>query len=971
MLPSALLRVLRASAVRLGCFVMPAPEPALPAPVNPPPGVPGRDRVPAARVHHACCRPPPIFSLAMTRHPLRALGLSTLAPLALAACGGGGGGGGPPPVDPVRSSFTVTPGFGTSADGLGAVEIALVLADRAGRPLAGRAVQLEVTGFANALVQPPSTDSLGATRGTLRTTVGERKAITAVVDPGPREVRLGPLTAEFLRILPTWRFVRTSGSDANDGRTPLTAWATPAHALTQLAPGDTLFVGAGTYADPLLITTAATAELPLVIRGDRTGEFTGDPGEVRLDVGGAAAGIELRGATHVTLRGLAVRGSDNGAGRGGAIYASGARACALLDCRLYENRRGVELENTDDLWLEGNRISANLGDGLRVDGTTGTRVFGNLIYANGGDGLELAGASSNLGFEFNTLYRNGGDQIRESVAGSTGMLANNILSEGGGRGLGLATSSTLGSNTNLSWLQTGNTPASTYDADPLLADPAGADGILGGIGTADDDFRVEQFSPTLDAGTAAARAVALELVASLAALGTRADGIFDGQGVDLALSNLGAHTPRPNDAFTSLEALGARAAFTLVDDARVRTRAWGRASDAWAAARDTQTFGTAVRWLVQRVSTGPKPEEILAAQIDTGAGAWLVVRTWDARRWSDDAPAVLARAIAPANADERGFDVEYETLSGTAMLVRTDGANNVLFQTLEEGAWSAATPVFAPALNTGTVLWTELVPHPGTDELALVALDDQQRLVAAVWDGTQWTRALLLATQVNSVRDFKAFDAAWESLSGDLLVAWGYSPFLEETRYATLTRATDTWTTGQFVSTDALGKFLTLASDPTSDRIIGIFGEGIVDDDVGVSVWGGSNWHDTAEMTLFGLAQSRAMEVGWLGTSGLGFALYRDQAQTGAFQWTLLNGGGWRRQPEVFLPGVGKLVQAEARIVPGTSTVMLLMLDDAGALWVVRHDGGTWTLANGGAPLATGLDPTTPGRDFDFDLRAR
>ena len=28
-----------------------------------------------------------------------------------------------------------------------------------------------------------------------------------------------------------------------------------------------------------------------------------------------------------------------------------------------------------------------------------------------------------------------------------------------------------------------------------------------------------------------------------------------------------------------------------------------------------------------------------------GAGAWLVVRTWDARRWSDDAPAVLARAI--------------------------------------------------------------------------------------------------------------------------------------------------------------------------------------------------------------------------------------------------------------------------------------------------------------------------------------
>ena len=143
--------------------------------------------------------------------------------------------------------------------------------------------------------------------------------------------------------------------------------------------------------------------------------------------------------------------------------------------------------------------------------------------------------------------------------------------------------------------------------------------------------------------------------------------------------------------------------------------------------------------------------------------------------------------------------------------------------------------------------------------VALVALDDQQRLCAALWDGAQWTRQVLLATAVNSLRDFKAFDAAWESQSGDLLVAWGYDEFAEETRYATLDRASDTWTTGQFVSTDALGKFLALASDPTTNRIVGIFGEGFSDDDVGVSVWNGLKWHDTAEMTLFGSAQSRAM----------------------------------------------------------------------------------------------------------------
>lgn len=908
----------------------------------------------------------------MTRTSLRAFVLSTLSgSLALTACGGGGGGGGaPPPVDPVLSLFQVTPNFGTAADGLGAVAVQLVLADADGKPLPGRRVVLEATGFANTLLQPLNTNAGGATQGQLRTTVGEKKRITAVIDPGPGEVRLGPVTAEFLHLLPNWRFVRSAGSDANDGRSPLAAWATLAFAVGQLAPGDVLYVGAGTYTDPLLITTVATAAQPLTIRGDKTGEFTGDAGEVLLDVGGASAGIQLAGAAHVTLRGLAIRGSDNGLGHGGAIYASGASALTIVDCDLYENRRGVELENTSGVRFEENRVSLNLGDALRITGTNGTRVRNNLIYANGGDALELANASSDIRIEFNTLYRNAGAQIRETIGGSTGMIADNVISEGTGFGLSLAAGTSLGNNSNLIWLQGGNNPAGAFAADPLLADPAGADGILGGVGATDDDFRVALGSPTLDASAREARALELALSGSLSALATRSDELLDGETPDQPLANLGFHAPRALDAFASLAAPGARLAFAGANDARLRTRAWDQGLDAWAATQKTLALGSEVRWLVQRVSTGPKPEELVAAQLDTGAGALLVVRTWNARRWSDEAPAVLSSAIATANADERGFDAEYEGLTGDALLVTADGANNVLARTLVDGAWSAPTPVFAPALATGTVLWTELVPRSGTNEIALVALDDQQKLIAAIWDGTQWTRPLLLATQVNSLRDFKGFDAAWESLSGDLLVVWGYSPFVEETRFATLTRSTDTWTTGLFSSTDALAMSLSLASDPSSDQIVAIFGEGLADDDVGVSVWGGANWHDTVELTLTGLAQSRALDIGWLGATGQAFALYRDQALTGTFQWARLNSGGWRRMSEVTLPGVGKMVQAKSRRIPGTNRVLVLLLDDVGALWAIEHDGLNWVLKNGGDPLATGLDSANPGRAFDLDLRA-
>ena len=37
------------------------------------------------------------------------------------------------------------------------------------------------------------------------------------------------------------------GSDAGDGRTPATAWATFGHAIAQLVPGDTLLLATGVY----------------------------------------------------------------------------------------------------------------------------------------------------------------------------------------------------------------------------------------------------------------------------------------------------------------------------------------------------------------------------------------------------------------------------------------------------------------------------------------------------------------------------------------------------------------------------------------------------------------------------------------------------------------------------------------------------------------------------------------------------
>ncbi len=908
----------------------------------------------------------------MNRHTLRGrFFLALTGSLAIAACGGGGGGGGtpPPPPDPLLSSVSANPRFGTPADGVAAVELVAVIADASGNPLPGRTVVFEAAGFGNALVQPPRTDATGTTRGELRSLVGEKKSITAVVDPGPGEVRLGPVTAEFLRILPDWYFVRATGSDAADGRTPLTAWRTVSFALTRVGAGDTLFVGAGTYGGALTITTQASAEQPLEIRGDRLGEFTGDAGEVLIDAGAASSGIELAGAEHVWLRGLSVRGAAPGVNPGAGIRVAGALDCAVLDCRVYENERGITLVSSSGTVMEDCRVSANSGEGVRVFGGSDTSVRHNLVYANTGYGLVVASPTTNLVLESNTFYQNGGDQLRELAAGSTGRIANNILSEGGGMGLAFAAGSSLSQTNNLSWAQTGDSPPPFVEADPLFLEPFGADGILGGVGVEDDDFRVELSSPALDSGQGNAREQVLFFRGALGALSSRADSLPDGTPSDLAPVNLGFHYPLPLDEFGSLSPLGARAAFARMDDVHVWTRGTDAAASLWAAELATQALNADVRWLVHRVNPTLQPEELVAAMADTGAGTQLFLRAWDGRRWSDELPAVMTTVIPAANADERGFDLEYEALSGDALFVRSNADENPLFRARSNGRWSVEAPVFAPALNTGSVLWIELVPRPGTDEIAVVALDDEQKLAAAVWDGQQWTLPFLLATQVGALHDWKCFDAAWEATSGDLLVSWAYNLIIEETRFATLTRATSTWLTGQHNSTDAQGLMLSLAADPSSNRVAAIFGEGDVDDDIGVSVWNGSQWTHTAEFSLTGQAQSRAMEVGWFGDTGMAFAIYRDQSLTGVFQWALLRSAGWRLQPEVAFPGMGMIVQAEARNVPGVDRVVMLLLDENGALFALEGTTAGWTAKNGGAPLATGLDPANKGRSFDLDFR--
>lgn len=897
--------------------------------------------------------------------------LCTLLLICLPACGGGGGGGGGGDSELVpdltASTFQVTPAFGTPADGLTPVEIEVRLINSRGQPIVGAEVALEVTGFANVVQPLPPTDGSGATRTQLASPVGERKRLTAQTMSGGRNTVLGSRSVDFLLIPENTFFVRASGSDANGGRSPRDAWQSLARALLAAEVGSVIHVGGGIHATPLPVQFDASSGNPLVISGDRSGVMTGDPGEVVIDGGGAACALSVLGSRNVVLQGLTLRAGQCGLG----IENSGN--VRVLDCRMQENDFGLVVANADDLLVQDCGISANRRDGVRIRDARRTRLENNRIYANLSDGAVLLTDVDAVAIRFNTFFRNAGHHVRETQAGGAGAIVGNILAEGGEDALLLATGSSLQILDNLVWGNAGQSastpPQGFFEADPLFFDPDGRDGILGGIGSVDDDFRVRPGSAANDIATLLARDVMLGSQQSLATRTTRSDDQFEWSGDDQPAANLGFHAALPEGPYQSITPKGGRILHAVPGSVRAQHCGWEREQPNALAGGHGPTLEAEIVFLEQRLSPLDSPEELVAAQVHSGTRGRILVRHFDGRRWSEAALAPFQDDIAPGECSDRRFDLEYEQLSGRALLVLADADGHTNYRVLERGHMSVEQPVADALPGAGRVRWVELVSRSGSDELALVTLDDQGLLLASLWNGTSWSSPHQLETSTVFTAGWRPFDAAFESLSGDLLVMWGFNTFSEETRWASLERASGQWRSGQHPSADTIGADISIASDPSSDRIAVLMGEGDFDDDVGVSVWDGGAWGHTAELTLSGSEASRMLELSFIGSSGIACVAFRRDGHTGSFNIALLLAHGWRIQPDVVLPGVGPAAKLRLVSLPDQGQLLGAVMDEQGNLFGLRYDGQAFTLLNGGAPLATGFDPAAAGRPFDVATR--
>ena len=895
-------------------------------------------------------------------------------------------------VDGGLSSVTVTPDFGILANGSDTANIVVTLRDQVGDPFGGQPVSLSVTGGSNVTTPATgTTDANGVFNATLTTTLAGVRVVEATANPGGSAVVLGDTpSTEFAWPVPGRWFVRTTGSDSNDGMSAATAFLTLGAAAMAAQPGETVYVGAGTYAGGVDLTVSGTPGDPITWIADSLGTLTNDAGEVIIDAGGGDYGFGLVDASDITIDGFSFVGAGNPLV--GAVDVSGASdRLTLTRSRIYGNALGVRIAGASGATIEDNVISGNSGTGVSLEaGASSAGITNNLIYGNGGSGLSADGASA-VTVNLNTFYLNTNDQLI-ALGGSSVTATDNIVADGLADGLEQAGVGTVLTSTNndsfgnvgMNWQGLAQ-DASDISVDPLFEDPDGADNLLGGADSLDDRLQVDGIVPsqTLDSGSAAATTLTLASGDNATDRTTRSDDVLDGEAPDGATVNMGYHFRPLVPPLAEIPVDDGRLFYGEGASSRPRVRDWNDSGSSWAAEAATAPAETRIQYAIHEQSIITDGEEYLVIQSTDGTVSNLEMVTWTGEEWRRE---WTNSDISVAHADKRGFDFGFEQSSSHGLLVQSNNTETPVYRTRVFGQWSDPIPMplndgggTNPDPNTGVVLWVELIEKSGSDEITLMYADVNSDLVAIVWDGTQWltntATTLELDVKTNPISGFvhsRAFDGAYESLSGDFIATWGQEggrSFLHSQR---LDGDTTFSVPVLVVSMPGLTHYCDLAAEPGTDRVAaGFYDLGDGTERLSLATWDGAAWQDIVEidaqiLDVNDMGQSDSPgELAWLGTTGQAVCIYPDN-ETETLDWaSWTSAGGWVLGTDLAVPGKGTGETALLRSFPNQDRVLAVFSGSNGGLYSATFDGTTWTLTNAGAPLETDLS-TIGAAPFSF-----
>lgn len=231
----------------------------------------------------------------------------------------------------------------------------------------------------------------------------------------------------------TTYYVRTSGDDGNSGTSPGQAWQTVDEATTNgsVAPGDVVYVGAGTYTDRLQPSVDGTAADPVRFIADVSGVHTGDPGNCIISSSDAGRPVlELKNDDYLHFLGFTISGGEYGA------TLQNSTGCLLQDCQITGGASGgVNPANNSLLTVSGCHVHHTSGAGLDLGNQAQVTVTDCNLHDHAGHGIDV-GQSNTLSVDASTIAGNAADGIYTTAANSSVTVTRSIIDGNGGNGIG-------------------------------------------------------------------------------------------------------------------------------------------------------------------------------------------------------------------------------------------------------------------------------------------------------------------------------------------------------------------------------------------------------------------------------------------------------------------------------------------------------------------------------------------------------
>ena len=413
--------------------------------------------------------------------------------------------------------------------------------------------------------------------------------------------------------------------------------------------------------------------------------------------------------------------------------------------------------------------------------------------------------------------------------------------------------------------------------------------------------------------------------------------------------------------------------------AKVALLSWDEKAASWIAETNLPLPTGEVRWVQSGHVPGKTGFELVLFKLEVSGKPALEAFALDSNNsWQQR----LYIAAAGGELGKRDVGMALEHTSNDRLLVYSDGTERPQY-VISSGVntWSAPKPVPindgsgpGPDLTSGNLLWIELVVDhkKGSDQIALLFVDDQDDLAAIIWDGSAWDSASAKLVSSNVTDNTsgglvtqRAFDGAFERKSGDLLLAWGDGG-KNGFRYCTRS-AGGSWSSDTQVSAPSSGEtdFVDLAENPRADS--DLIAAALVDLDgterLGLATWDGDTWvgakeYDSQIRNINNKAEGDfPAAVGWVGASSEAVCVYSDD-QTGKLDWYNWKSGDWKAGGDLSIAGKGYTESVLVRSYGGQDRLLVVLSDSNAKVYSATYDGKTFKAVSSPATLTSQLSGT-------------